>query len=80
MGFMKDLIYCCPKTKAPSDEESPWHDGILVIENKLKIMVEELCIEAGMVITNHSLCATTMLQGCASESIVQKTTGHWSVE
>ena len=47
-------------------------------------MLKEMCIEAGIPVrTNHPLRATgatTMFQGCMPENIIQKTTGHRSVE
>ena len=34
-AFMENILYCQPKTKAPSDNESPWYDAIAVCQNKL---------------------------------------------
>ena len=84
MAFKEDILYCRPKTKAPLDEKSPWYDAIPVGRNKLGSMVKEMCAEAGILVrTNHSLRATgvtTMFQASVPEQMIQKTTGHQSIE
>lgn len=83
-AFKEDVLYCRPKPKPPSDERSPWYEPVAVGKNKLGSMVKEMCIEAGVSPkTNHSLHATgasTLVHSSVPEQIIQKTTGHRSLD
>ena len=83
-AFDNDILYLPPKATAPSDPEAPWYDEVPVGKNTLAAMVKEMCMEAGFNNkTNHSLCATgtsAMFRANVPEKIIQKTTGHRSIE
>ena len=83
-AFTEDVLYCRPKAKGPVDDASPWYEAVPVGKNKLSNMVKEMCEEAGIPPkTNHSLHATgatTLFQSNVPEKIIQKTTGHRSIE
>ena len=83
-AFDNDILYLRPKVKAPSDPEAPWYDEAPVGKNTLATMVKEMCTEAGFDNkTNHSLHATgtsTIFRANVPEKIIQKTTGHQSIE
>ena len=83
-AFDNDILYLRPKVKAPSDPEAPWYDEAPVGKNTLATMVKEMCTEAGFNNkTNHSLRATgvsVMFRANVPEKIIQKTTGHRSIE
>ena len=70
--------------KAPSDDSSPWYEAVRVGKNKLGSMVKDMCIDAGIPPrTNHSLRATgatALFQSNLPEQIIQKTTGHRSLD
>ena len=81
-AFEKDILYCRPKTKTPL--EGPWYDFSPVGRNKLGTMVKDMCQDAGIAPrTNHSLRATgatALFQANVPERIIQKTTGHRSLD
>ena len=81
---MLNALYCRPKPKAPSDDSSPWYEAVRVGKNKLGSMVKDMCIDAGIPPrTNHSLRATgatALFQSNVPEQIIQKTTGHRSLD
>jgi hypothetical protein len=83
-AFREDILYCRPKPKLPADKDSPWYEDCAVGKNKLGNYVSEMCAEAGISHkTNHSLRATgatRLFQSKVPEKIVQKTTGHRSLE
>ena len=83
-AFKEDVLYCRPKPKAPVDKGIPWYEACPVGKNKLGSMVSEMCAEAGIARkTNHSLRATgatTLFRSNVPEKIIQKTTGHRSLE
>ena len=53
-------------------------------KNKLGSMVKDMCVEYGIELkSNHSLCATgasALFQSNVPEKIIQKTTGHCSLD
>ena len=79
-----DVLYCRPKASTPHDNTAPWYDPVPVGCNKLSSMVKDMCIDAGLPPkSNHSLRATgasTLFKANVPEKIIQKTTGHRSVE
>ena len=83
-AFEEDILYCRPKQKTPANNDQPWYECSAGGRNKLSSVVKEMCQEAGLAVkTNHSLRATgasTMFQAEAPEKIIQKTTGHRSLE
>ena len=83
-AFEKNVFYCRPKQFTPHDDKTPWFDCIPVGKNKLSSMVKDICKEAGVSQkTNHSLRATgatCLFQNHVPERIIQKTTGHRSLE
>jgi hypothetical protein len=83
-AFKEDILYCRPKAYTPSDDSKPWYDPIPVGRNKLSSIVKDMCQEAKIdVKSNHSLRATgatVMFQSNFPEHIIQKTTGHQSLD
>lgn len=84
-AFEKEVFYCRPKTYVPKSPEEPWYDCCPVGKNTLANMVKDMCMEAGITEpkTNHSLRATgttRLFQANVPEKIIQKTTGHRSLE
>lgn len=81
-AFEKDILYCRSKTNTPCD--GPWYNSVAVGWSKLGCMVKDMCADAGLPLrTNHSLRATgatTLFQAQVPERIIQKTTGHRSLE
>ena len=81
-AFEHDVLYCRPKIKMPLD--GPWYDPVPVGRNKLGSMVKEMCENAGIAPrTNHSLRATgatALFHADVPERIIQKTTGHRSLD
>ena len=83
-AFEKDVLYLRPKQTAPSDD-SPWYDCAPIRKHTLATFVKDMCTEAGIeeLKTNHLLRATgatCMFQANVPEKIIQKTTGHRSIE
>uniref|UniRef100_A0A1X7TLL5 ZMYM2-like/QRICH1 C-terminal domain-containing protein n=1 Tax=Amphimedon queenslandica TaxID=400682 RepID=A0A1X7TLL5_AMPQE len=81
----KDVFYLRPKPKAPASPDHPWFDCVPIGKNKLASMMKEMSTEAGFdkVKTNHSLRATgatAMFNAGLPEKIIQKNTGHRSLE
>ena len=68
----------------PSDESEPWYENVPVGKNVLSSMVKIMSLEGGIAgKSNHSLRAsgaTAMLQNGVPEKIIQKVTGHRSLE
>ena len=64
--------------------DGPWYDPVPVGRNKLGSMVKEMCEDAGIAPrTNHSLRATgatALFHADVPERIIQKTTGHRSLD
>ena len=83
-AFEKDIFYLKHKPKAPVNEAEPWYESVPIGKNTLATMVKRMCQEAGIAEkTNHSLRATgatTLFQSGISERVIQKTTGHQSLE
>jgi len=83
-AFDRDILYLRPKAMVPIDPEAPWYDKAPVRKNSLSAMMKEMCKEAGLdKKTNHSLRATgtsAMFRANVPEKIIQKTTGHRSIE
>jgi hypothetical protein len=83
-AFEKGILYCRPKVKFPPNDASFWYECAPVGKNKLASMVSEMCAEANIPRkTNHSLRATgatVLFQNSIPEKIIQKTTGHRSIE
>ena len=83
-AFREDVLYCRPKPKTPANPDAPWYEDCPVGKNKLGSYVSEMCAEAGISRnTNHSLRATgatSLFQSEVPEKIIQKTTGHRSLE
>ena len=83
-AFDADILYLRPKRKASSDLNEAWFDNAAVGKNKLATIVKDMCAEAGIARkTNHSLRATgatTMFQNSVPERVIQKVTGHRSLE
>ena len=83
-AFENDILYLRPKSSAPSNPDVPWYEEAPVGKNTLSTMVKDMCVEAGISKkTNHSLRATgasTMFQANVPEKLIQKTTGHKSLE
>ena len=80
-AFVEDILYLRPKEKCPDDQESPrYEDRPVTLSN----MMKEMSMESGIAKkTNHSLRATgasAMFQAGVPERIIQKATGHKSVE
>ena len=83
-AFEKDLLYLRPKIKYLSNVDAPWYEEKPVGRNSLGSMMKDMSTEAGIAAkTNHSLRATgasSLFQANVLERIIQKTTGHKSVE
>ena len=83
-GFEQDILYLRPKRTTPHDPDATWYENVPVGKNSLSTMVKDMCGEANIVgKTNHSLRATgatTLFQKNVPERIVQKVTGHRSLE
>ena len=83
-AFENDLLYLRPKLKGPSDPDVPWYEERSVGKNSLASLMKDMSAEAGISIkTNHSLRATgasNLFHANVPERIIQKTTGHKSVE
>ena len=83
-ALREDVLYCRPKPKTPANPDAPWCEDCPVGKNKLGSYVSEMCAEAGISRkTNHSLRATgatSLFQSEIPEKIIQKTTGHRSLE
>ena len=84
-AFEQDnILYLRPKATTPADLSLPWYEEAVVGKNTLSAMVKEMCAEAGIGgKTNHSLHATgasAMFQANVPKKIIQKTTGHRSIE
>ena len=84
-AFEQDnILYLRPKATTPADLSLPWYEEAAVGKNTLSAMVKEMCAEAGIGgKTNHSLRATgasAMFQANVPKKIIQKTTGHRSIE
>ena len=83
-AFEQDILYLRPKASTPADDHSPWYEEAAVGKNTLSVMVKEMSAEAGIGgKTNHSLRATgasAMFRASVPEKIIQKTTGHRSIE
>ena len=64
--------------------DGPWYDAVPVGSHKLGSMVKEICEDAGIAPRmNHSLRATgatALFQADVPERIIQKTTGHRSLD
>ena len=80
-----DVFYLRPKVKVPSSPGEPWFDCIPIGKNKLATLMKEMFVEAGFqeMKTNHSLRATgatTLFDAGLPEKIIQKNTGHRSLE
>ena len=87
LAFEKDLFYVRPKANVPVLPDEAWYDNIPVGKNKLSTFVKEMFIEAGFenegIKTNHSLRATgatCLFNAGVPEKVIQKTTGHRSIE
>ena len=70
----------------PALDTEPWYENAPVGKNKLATFVKEMFLEAGFEEnpkTNHSLRATgatALFKAGVLEKIIQKTTGHRSLE
>lgn len=83
-AFEHDVLYLRPKRTVPSDPTSPWYDNIPVGKNTLSTMVKDMFSEVNIQgKSNHSLRAsgaTALFQKDVPERIVQKVTGHKSLD
>ena len=83
-AFENNILYLRPKCTTPQAPESTWYDNIPVGKNTLQTMVKDMCVEAEIYgKTNHSLRATgttTLFQNDVPERVIQKVTGHRSLE
>lgn len=83
-AFEKDIFFLRPKATVPFT--GPWYENVAIGKNKLASFVKDMFLEAGFdenYKTNHSLratSATALFKSRAPEKIIQKTTGHRSVE
>ena len=83
-AFDNNILYLRPKRATPQAPNTPWYDNVPIRKNSLQSMVKNMCAEAdthGK--TNHSLRATgatTLLQKNVPEKVIQKVTGHRSLE
>ncbi len=80
-----DVFYLRPKLKTPSCPDEPWYDSVPIGKNKLSSLMKDLSIHAGLdeIKSNHSLRATgatALFAAGVPEKIIQKNTGHRSVE
>ena len=83
-AFEQDIFYLRPKSSVPTNESEPWYECIAVGKNSLASMVKRMRQDAGIEEkSNHSLRttgATSMFQANISERVIQKTTGHRSLQ
>ena len=84
-AFEKDVLYMGPKSKIVADPGSPWYNDVPVGKNSLSVMVKKMCSDAEIAKNGkkayHSLRATgIMFRNNVPEKIIQKTTGHRSIE
>ena len=83
-AFKNNLLYLRPKPKCPSDPDIPWYEDKPVGRNSLNFMMKDMSAEVGISSkTNHSLRATgatNLFHANVPERIIQKTTGHKSLE
>ena len=83
-AFENNLLYLRPKPKCPSDPDIPWYEDKPVGRNSLNFMMKDMSAEVGISSkTNHSLRATgatNLFHANVPERIIQKTTGHKSLE
>ncbi len=83
-AFEQDVLYLRSKSTTPADPDAPWYEEAPVGKSTLSVMVKQICAEAGVEKkTNHSLRASgasAMFQAHVPEKIIQKTTGHRSLE
>ena len=84
-AFERDIFYLRPKLILPLNRDDPWYDAIPVGKEKLRTMVRDMCVEAGIAEkkTNHSLRAAGASQMFAAnvpERLIQSRTGHRSLE
>ena len=84
VAFERDILYMRPKKSAPKCSETPWYDETAEGKNTLAQMTASMTEAAGIERkTNHSLRATgasRLFQNEVPEKIIQRTTGHRSVE
>ena len=80
----KNILYLRPKRNTPSVPEAPWYDNVPVGKNCLRTMVKDMCAEVEIYgKTNHSLRAsgaTALFQNNVPERVIQKVTGHRSLD
>ena len=83
-AFEQDIFYLRPKSSVPASDDEPWYECVAVGKNSLANMLKVMCQEAGIdEKANHSLRATgttSMFQANVSERVIQKTTGHRSLQ
>ncbi len=83
-AFQKDVLFLRPKKTASKDEGCAWYENVPTGKNTLATMVKSLCEDGGLPgKTNHSLRAsgaTAMFQNNIPERVIQKVTGHRSLE
>ena len=85
-AFKKDILYLRPKPKLLADPEEAWYENSPVGRSTLSTMVKRMCMDAGIEHdqkSNHSLRATgatAMFQSNVPETVIQKTTGHQSLQ
>ena len=81
---LKRIFFLRPKQKPPSDTAEPWYEKVAIGNNTLSTMVKDMCAEAGIKgKTNHSMRAsgaTAMFQQNVRERVIQKVTGHHSLD
>ena len=83
-AFEKDILYLRAKDKVPCNEKDSWYICAPIGRNKLSSMLKEMCVDAGIKErSNHSLRATgitSLFQADVHEKVIQKTSGHRSLE
>ena len=83
-AFQNDILYLRPKRTTPSAPGEPWYDNIAVEKNSLRTMVKDMFAKVDIAgKNNHSLRATgatTLFQNDVPERVIQKVTGHRSLE
>ena len=83
-AFEQDIFYLRPKSSVPASDSEPWYECVAVGKNSLATMVKRMCLDAGIEEkSNHSLRATgatSMFQANVSERVIQKVTGHRSLQ
>ena len=84
-AFDADVFYLRPKVKTPSCPDEPWYDSVAIGKNKLAVLMKNMSIQAGLdeLKSNHSLRATgttALFAAGVPEKIIQKNTGHRSIE